>query len=278
MTNEISEADIAFWRTWIGKSQTEEQYLDAESLRKYAAALGEPLDVEAQFPSLGHWAWFLPIVSRGDLGVDGHPAKGGFLPPVSLPRRMFAAARIEFTHPLETGRPARRTETVADVRHKSGRSGDLVFVEVTAELEQAGRCCISERRTFVYRAAGGTVPPIAETDLGPAAPGSVWQPNEVDLFRFSAATFNGHRIHYDLEYSRNVEGYAGLVVHGPFTASKLFSFALEQSEQDIRAFEFRAQAPILVGQPIRFEQGSDPTLVLARRCDGEVAMQATIEF
>jgi len=265
---------IAHWQTWIGRTETRTEIIEVESLRRYAAALGESLDVETILPSLAHWACFLPVVGPDQLGPDGHPKRGGFLPPVTLQRRMFAAADIDFPAPLSPGREATRTSRIADVTHKAGRSGDLILVEVEHEIEQAGQVRVRERQTIVYRDAGAPMPAIIPTEQG-EIPGAVtWLPGTVDLFRFSAVTFNSHRIHYDAAFASGEEGYPGLVVHGPFTAAMLFGLGTQQGAA-IRQFGFRALAPLFVDQPVTLVPGEDS--VSAIRCDGVTAMAATFK-
>lgn len=286
MSAPLPEAEIAHWREWIGREEVREQRLDAESLRRFAAAVGEDLAVEARLPSLAHWAWFLPVASAAQIGEDGHPRRGGFLPPVSLPRRMFAAASMRFPAPLQLDAPATLTSVIADVKHRSGRSGDLVFVEVERRIAQKGTVRVEERQTLVYREAGGPVPPVAvrpEAEFDPED--AVWTPGPVDLFRFSAVTFNAHRIHYDRPYATGVEGYPDLVVHGPFTAVRLFALARARAGRMPARFAFRAVAPLFVAQPVRLgadraaeAEGGGEVAVRALRCDGEVAMTATAGF
>lgn len=245
--------------------------LDRTALRRYARAVGLPGE-EAGVP-LPHWAYFLPCPVDEMLGPDGHPKRGDFLPDITLPRRMFASASIAFEAPLEIGADARFTSTIADVKHKSGRSGELVFAEVDRVLEQGGTIRVRERQTYVYRGEGAPIP--MPTPTNPAPEGELWEPEEVHLFRFSAATFNSHRIHYDAPYARNVEGYPALVVHGPFTAARLAALAMRGG--DLAEFSFKAMAPLFLGQPIVLRQSSD-TAVEAVRCDGTPAMQATVRY
>lgn len=268
----ITAEAVAEWRATIGRQERRSEQLEVESLRRYALAVDANPGVEGSPPPLGHWAFFLPSPRDAEIGEDGHPRRGGLLPAVTLPRRMFAAAQIEFAAPLELGAAGVLTSTVLDVAHKPGRSGDLVFVEVERVLVQADVTRVRERQTFVYREAGAPTPlperrPDAET-------GEVWRPDEVNLFRFSAATFNGHRIHYDAPYAREVEGYPALVVHGPFTAAKLAAHASRRGV--LSSFAFRAQAPLFLGQPVRLE--ADDTEVRAVRCDGAVAMSAKVTY
>lgn len=269
----IGEADIAAWRAHVGRSEHRRQLLDAESLRRFAAATGADLDVERSPPPLAHWAWFLDIVPDDRLGPDGHPRRGGFLPAITLPRRMFAAADIRFEAPLEIGSEGELEIRIADLVHKSGRSGDLVFVTVDRTLRQEGRVRLTERQTLVYRGDGAPAP--LPVPLAGEAHDELWQPEPVHLFRFSAVTFNSHRIHYDRPYATGVEGYPELVVHGPFTAAKLAMHAARDGP--LKAFSFRAQAPLFAGQPIRLDR-TGPNSFLARRCDGVEAVSATADY
>ncbi|MBV2148101.1 hypothetical protein KRZ98_07360 [Sphingobium sp. AS12] len=269
--NAISEAGITEWQSAIGRAENIQQILELESLRRYALAIGADPDVERVLPPLAHWAFFLPASTDGDIGEDGHPRRGGFLPAIPLPRRMFAAASIAFKAPLELGAPASLTSSVAQVTHKSGRSGDLIFVEVDRLLEQAGVVRVSERQSYVYRGEGGPVPMPEAAANEPE--GERWHPAEVNLFRFSAATFNGHRIHYDRAYATGVEGYPSLVIHGPLTAAKLAGLAMRTGP--IKSFSFRAQAPLFLGQSI-FLQTGEADEVCAVRCDGTTGMTAKV--
>lgn len=274
----VTPEEIAHWQSWTGRRETREQVLDAEALRRFAAAIGEDLDVEAVPPSLAHWAFFLPTVGADQIGPDGHPKRGGFLPPIRLERRMFAAARMQFAGVLALGQPARLTQSVAAVTHKPGKSGDLVFVEVEREISQEGVIRVQERQTIVYRAGGDRAAPVADAGQGPAENEAMWQPGPVDLFRFSAVTFNSHRIHYDLPYAVENEGYPALVIHGPFTAVKLFGFARGRAGKPLAGFDFRAAAPLFLGQGVRLAPDAAPGGVRAIRCDGTVAMNATARF
>lgn len=261
--------------SWIGRARTQTAALEPEMARRYAAAMGADLDVEVRFPPLGHWAFFNDAVDPADLGPDGHPRRGLFLPPIALPRRMFASAQLAFEAPLDLGETAVLGTTIADIRRRSGRSGELVLMDVLREISQEGRLKITENQTIAYRAAGAPTPAVV--DDGKGGLGEIWRPTSVDLFRYSAATYNGHRIHYDAPYAVGEEGYPGLVVHGPFTAAKLFDLAGRLAGAPIRKFDFRALAPLFVGQPVTLREGPDPRSVIAVRCDGETAMSATYE-
>ena len=269
----IDAHDIEHWRRWIGRSERRTEILDAESLHRYAAAIGEELDVERKPPSLAHWAFFLPVAPASGIGEDGHPHRGGFLPPISLSRRMFASSSMRFGAGLRLGHPATRHAAIADVRHKRGQSGDLVLVDVEYRIVQGQTECVFERQSIVFREGGDRTAPVAPVEQSLAAADRLWEPGPIDLFRFSAVTFNAHRIHYDLPYTTEVELYPGLVVHGPLTAAKLFGYA----GAPLHGFSFRAMAPLFVSQPIRLSPGETAGEYRAIRCDGTVAMTASVE-
>lgn len=272
MSGIVSEAELAHWRGWIGRSETREQRLDAESLRRFAAALGADLDVERVQPPLAHWAFFLPVVGPEGLGPDGHLKRGGLLPPITLPRRMFAAAEMRFEGVLRLGMPATRRSTIRDLRHRRGASGELVLVDIEHVLGQDGAARVIERQTIVYRAAGERTPPVEPASFDATSDAELWTPGPVELFRFSAVTFNSHRIHYDLPYAVEEEGYPGLIVHGPFTAARLFGLATRRAGRP-SAFAFRAGAPLFANQPILLAADTAEGAYRAIRCDGVVAME-----
>jgi len=254
---DIATDDFAALRDWIGRSEKRDDVVTAAPVAALAATLdhaparhaeGDPL------PPLWHWLYFLPMARRSQIGSDGHPVRGGFLPPVPLPRRMWAGSRLTFHRPLTIGEAIQRQSTIADVQHKRGRSGDLVFVVVRHDVHGGDRLAITEEQQIVYRGAGETPskpaggaaapPPVATT---PRAGDwtRVVHPDPVLLFRYSALTFNGHRIHYDRPYATGEEGYPGLVVHGPLLATLLLG-SLHTANPDIQVarFEFRAQRPL----------------------------------
>lgn len=266
----LHPAKLESWRAWIGRSERRAEVLCAEALRRFAVAIQADPDVERAWPPLGHWAFFLPAPIAAELGSDGHPVRGGLLPPIDLPRRMFAAAEVRQDRPLRLGGDAELVTTVQDVRGRQARSGDLVLVEVERALRQAGQDAIVERQTLIYRGEGDAV-------ALPRPDGAVlgdWTPREPDLFRFSAATFNSHRIHYDRFYARDVEGYPDLVVQGPYTAARLAGLAQAALGRPLRTFTFRAVAPLFVRQPIQLSATEDPGAFVAVRCDGVTAMSA----
>ncbi len=267
----VDPAALAQWQTAVGRQELREEVCELESLRRFALAVGSDPEVEAVPPPLGHWAFFLPRPGDGELGIDGHPRRGGFLPDITLPRRMFSAADIGFEAPVVPGRIARLVSTIAGISHKSGRSGDLVFVEVDRVISQGSVVCVRERQSYVYRNLGDPVSLPVPRDT---VEGARWTPDSVNLFRFSAATFNGHRIHYDLPYATGEEGYPALVVHGPFTAAKLAGLAARKGR--LKRFSFRAQVPLFLGQTVALQDHGGE--VRAVRCDGATAMTAKVEY
>jgi 3-methylfumaryl-CoA hydratase len=271
----ITSDEIAAWRAWIGKTETKSELLAAEPLRRFAAAVQADVDVERRFPPLGHWAYFLKTGPTSALSADGHWRSGGLMPPVLLQRRMFAGATIEFAAPMRLDREAAMTSTVRDLTHKTGRSGELVLVELEHVIVQDGAARLRERQTFAFRPEGTATPAVIPRATEPHDGDVIVQPSTVDLFRFSAVTFNSHRIHYDLPYVTGVEGYPGLIVQGPFTAAKLYQRAAADGEP-IRRFSFRATAPLFADQPVTLRKVGDSEY-RAIRCDGEIAMTAMVE-
>jgi len=202
-------------------------------------AMGDPL------PPFWHYFYFWEVYPPTSLGRDGHPAVGGFLPETGLPRRMWAGGQLTFPAPARLGKPAEKHSEVSTLRHKTGRSGPLAIVTVTHQLVQNGTVAMVEQQDLVYREDPA---PGAPTPSPPLAPQDEVHSREVAfnptlLFRYSALTFNGHRIHYDRDYCRDVEGYPGLVVHGPLLAQQLIHFAHDLLGS-LGAFDFRATSPL----------------------------------
>lgn len=226
-----------------------EEVLHPGPAARMAATLdrdAEGLTLGAPLPPLWHWIYFLSASRRSGLGRDGHPVLGGFLPPVALARRMWAGGRLRFLGELRLGDPTRKVSTIRDVQVKQGRSGKLCFVTVQHELLVAGRLRVVEEQDIVYREEASATqqrsPESAPTD---AEVSEEVRPDPTLLFRYSALTFNGHRIHYDREYAREVEGYGGLVVHGPLIATLLADMAARGfSGRTLGTFEFRAVSPL----------------------------------
>jgi 3-methylfumaryl-CoA hydratase len=252
MTVHIDPQLLAHLQTWQGRSETLEDLITPAPLRALSATLDrdDALPVAGtDLPPLWHWLFFLPHHRQSEIGPDGHAKRGGFLPPVPLPRRMWAGGRLQWHAPLKVGDAVKRVSTIQSVTHKSGRSGDLLFVLVKHEVFNAHGLCLTEEHDIVYRpAAQATDPvpaPIAASSL--AEPGEMWArdvvPDDVLLFRYSALTFNGHRIHYDRKYVTQVEGYPGLIVHGPLIATWLVDLVRRHTDRSIRRFEFKALRP-----------------------------------
>lgn len=254
MTEDLRTVDaalLAHLQTWQGRTETLADTVTAAPVSGLAATLdrddGLPVPGTPLAP-LGHWLYFLPQVRQSGLGPDGHPRRGGFLPPVPLPRRMWAGGRLhwETANPLRVGDAVQRISRIGPVTHKAGRSGDLVFVLVRHEVSNARGLVLTEEHDIVYRAAPRSGDPVpAPTPADAVAP---WHreivPDPVLLFRYSALTFNGHRIHYDRSYVTQEEGYPGLVVHGPLIATLLVDLLRRQRpDARLRSFEFKAVRP-----------------------------------
>lgn len=271
---------------WIGSEEHREETIALIPVQRVLAMLDEdPLSIAAghSLPPLWQWFFFLPLAPQSELGSDGHPKRGGFLPPVPLPRRMFAGGRMTFHAPLIVGEPATRTGTVLKVSEKAGGSGQLVFVTVQYEFHQSGRLCLTEEQDIVYREPGAAVPAPPVTSF-PPAPEGAWSrmvpPDPRLLFRFSALTFNAHRIHYDRPYAMSEEGYPGLVVHGPLTAVLLMELMRAHSGRPVTAFSFRGRAPLFDLAPFRIMAmpGDDSIAMEAHGPDGTLAMTANAEL
>ena len=237
---------------WVGRSEELVDVLEPARSNALRAALGEtaPLASGDEMPLLHHWLYFWNVQPPAGLGPDGHPAKGGFLPPVPLPRRMWAGGRLRFEQPLLLGERVTKLSTIKSVTAKSGKSGDLVFVTVEHQLSGERGLAIVEEQDIVYKgeSAPGSIPAPAASGPAPTAP---WQravmPDTVLLFRYSALTMNGHRIHYDLPYAMAEEAYPGLVVHGPLQATLLADLAVTSLGRPLASFDFRGQVPAFAG-------------------------------
>lgn len=276
---------LANLRTWVGRRETAVDYLTPSRVAALAATLDrdDPLPVEGDdLPPPWHWIVCVPAVRQSALGPDGHPARGGFLPPVPLPRRMWAGGRLTFPQPLRVGERVERRSQVMSVDHKRGRTGDLLFVLVRHEFYGATGLAVTEEHDIVYRDQPRAVSP--EPNAAPAPATSAWQrvivPDDVLLFRYSALTFNGHRIHYDRRYVTGVEGYPGLIVHGPLIATLLIDLLRRNlPPARVSSFEFKALKPVFDIAPfsVHGEPQTDGRTVKlwARDADGCLAMSAT---
>ena len=274
---------------WLGRTVVSEDCLTAAPVKALAATLDRddpaPGDGDA-LPPLWHWLYFLPSDQQSALGVDGHARRGGFLPPVPLPLRMWAGGRFEFLRPLRIGQKVTRRSRVADIGSKTGRSGALVFVRVEHEIADAEGVALREEHDIVYRAAAPS--DAAAAARPPSAPvdeqfSRTVVPDPVLLFRYSALTFNGHRIHYDRGYVSDVEGYPGLVVHGPLIATLLVDLLRrERPDAQLTGFAFKALHPLFDGAPFtlcgRIDGAGGSAALWARGPEGVLAMQADARF
>jgi 3-methylfumaryl-CoA hydratase len=254
-----STSDLGALADWIGRSETVHDIIGPTPVLALTATLDHPavpVTTGDALPPLWHWLYFLPMHRQSEIGPDGHAKRGGFLPPVPLPRRMWAGSQFEFRSPIRVGDAVARTSTIADVTVKQGRSGTLVFVKVRHELRCNGAAepALVEFHDIVYRDAQrpDDVPPPPQA----AEAGAAWQreivPDDVLLFRYSALTFNGHRIHYDRRYVTEVEGYPGLIVHGPLIATLLMDLVRRHApDREVAAFRFKAVRPTFDLNPFR---------------------------
>jgi len=276
--------DIDHLRHWIGRTETAADTACLAPLRALAATLNRadpPNQPGDLVPACWHWTYFLPVAQQSDLGSDGHPKRGGFLPPVPLARRMWAGSQLEFLTPLRVGQTLQRHSRIEDVQLRQGRSGSLVFVKVRHDIVGDGKLAIVEHHDIVYRDLPAPNEPASACT---AAPGNAdWSrqitPDAVLLFRYSALTFNGHRIHYDRHYAMQAEGYPGLVVHGPLIATLLLDLLrCHRPDATVRQFRFRAVKPLFDIAPFDVcGRMTDSASAALWSCDatGHLTMQAS---
>jgi len=275
--------------TWVGRSETIADRLDVGPAQRLVAMLDRDPDSIAAgdpLPPGGHWLYFLPRARQSALGPDGHEKRGGFLPPITLPRRMWAGGRLHFHQPLILGEAAERRSTILSVVQKTGRSGPLAFVTVRHDISGPNGLAVSEEHDIVYRAratdtAGkAPAPPAPASDRPAPAWRTVVEPTAALLFRYSALTFNGHRIHYDRAYATAEEGYPGLVVHGPLIATLLMDgWRRANPAGEIATFRFRMLAPVCDTGPFvlagaRADDGTDA--LWAESHEGILATEAAV--
>ena len=244
--------DIDHLRTWIGRRETVEDVASEVPLAGLAALLDRAEPLPNTMPLLAHWLYFLPHARQSEIDIDGHPRRGGFLPPIDLPRRMWAGGRLDFDTGIPIGAQITRRSTIADVSAKTGSTGNMVFVTIHHEIATDEGVAIREQQDIVFREAPkpDAQPASRKAESEPAECVRRVTPDPTQLFRFSALTFNAHRIHYDRDYCRDVEGYPGLVVQGPFTAMLLMDHLRTSLPQArVRSFKFRAQSPLFDTAP-----------------------------
>ena len=281
----MDAAGIEQLRQWIGRSASHDDVVTPTPIAALAATLDrdEPAPVPGDpLPPLWHWLYFLPIYRLSSSGPDGHPARGDFLPPVSLPRRMWGGGRLEFRRPIRVGEPISRISRIQDVTMKAGRTGPLVLVTVRHEISVANLVAMTEEHDIVYRGnpGPGNAAPVPKV----AADEPTWmraiQPDPTLLFRYSALTLNSHRIHYDRPYATGVEGYPGLVVHGPLIATLLADLLRRNLPlATMTHFSYRAVMPLFDIAPFsvcgKVDGNSRILRLWAETPRHEVAMDAT---
>lgn len=274
---------------WIGRTEEHRDIVLAGAVDGLSATLDRddpPAQTGDALPPMWHRLLFLPRVPMSGIGPDGHPKRGGFLPPVELPRRMFAGARYRFFGPgLKVGDEVRLTSEITKVAEKNGRSGTLVFVQVNHCYYVGSTFVLEKEQDIVYREAASSEAvsrPQEPADLSPDWRARI-DPDPVALFRYSALTFNGHRIHYDRSYAMDVEGYPGLVVHGPLTATYLSELLRRETDDaDLASFSFRAKRPLFDIAPFDIVGGMNPggdgAWLAALTPEGSIAMEAEAKF
>lgn len=266
------------WESWVGRTSTARSWLDPEQANRMAVTLdrdpgfapGDPL------PPAWQWLYFHDIVRASRLGEEGHPALGVTMPPVPLPRRMWAAGRLESLAPLLLGSEVERTSTISSITPKRGSTGPLSFVTVQHVFASAGTVCLREEQTIVYREMSASAElPAAASAPTDAAIRTEWSLDNTALFRYSALTFNGHRIHYDADYCRDVEGYPDLVIHGPLIATLLVDLAAREGHP-VRQFTYRAKSPLFLPHAftVNGRLDGDTTHLWASNHEGGLAMEA----
>lgn len=276
------------WRAWIGREERRQDRVDQGLVARWCATLDRGPCADATVPQGLHWGLCLPDAPTAQLGPDGHPLRDAspdsVLPPVPLPRRMWASSKVEFLRPLHVGQVVERVSRVLSVTEKQGGSGALVFVEVAHEIATYGTLAVREVQSLVYRE-----PSPAGSPPAPPPPGDAlfdptgWDvhraitPREPLLFRFSALTFNSHRIHYDLSYATGEEGYRGLVVHGPLIATLLLQLAAQRlGDNRLKTFDFRGVSPAICGEMLHLvlRSNSGAVELSAYASDGREVMRA----
>ena len=264
------------FEAWVGRVEEAEDCVTPRQARQMAATLvaEEPLEAGSPLPPLWHWMGWTPEVAMSGLGPDGHPARGGFLPPVPLERRMWAGGRLEFLAPLRIGEVMARRSTILKVAEKTGSTGRMVFVTVGHEVSGEAGLAIREEQDIVYVAMPERFmppPPVVATAADWVEPVMA---DTVRLFRFSALTFNAHRIHFDLPYATGVEKYPGLVVHGPLQAMLLMQAARRRTGAAVAGFRFRGVRPAFHSDALSLQGSGDELCTVSG--SGQVCMQATV--
>lgn len=282
---------MGLWDDWIGREEIRTDMVDAGLVSRWLATFDRDVPSDGNVPQGLHWSLCLPDAATAKLGPDGHPLRDdraeSFLPPMPLPRRMWASSKTGFLKPLHVGEVVTRTSRILSITEKSGNSGPLAFVDVAHETAGENGLAIREVQSIVYREAVGTEAPLSPPPAGATCfDANGWQsqrvvaPSEPMLFRYSALTFNSHRIHYDLPYAHDEERYRGLVVHGPLTASLLLDLARrELGDNALASFAFRGLSPAICGEALHLVmRGSGNEIELAAFADdGRQIMAASAQ-
>jgi 3-methylfumaryl-CoA hydratase len=273
----MSEVNV---QDWIGREDVQEDYVSRGPVKRLSAMLDRADDsTAAHVPPLGHWLNFLPDAPQAQLGPDGHPQRGGLIPPLPLPMRMAAGSRLTFHEPIPFGADVKRVTRIMSIVEKQGRTGPLAFLTYRYQVFNGATLCVTEEFDVVFREKSGNAGPMPPGERREGKVSRTISPETPLLFRYSALTFNGHKIHYDRDYARNEEGYPGLLVHGPLLATLLVDlFRRRRPNDTIKTFEFRAQRPVYDLAPFTVNledtpQGAD---VWANDGDGYIAMSGRI--
>ena len=281
--------DLEHLKDWIGKTEEVEDRVTQFQIHGLRALFDDPTVPKEGDPCgpMDHWCFFNPRVPRSQIGADGHPKRGIFRPPVPLPRRMFGGCRATHHQPFIVGEKVHRRSTISDVVIKPGRTGTLVICTVKVEMSGQNGLAIVEEQDIIYRdnppadakdgAVGKTNPAPTDHDYIRTI-----EPDPVSMFRYSAVTFNGHRIHYDRKYVTEVEGYPGLIVHGPLTASYMLYQSMEKNPgKTVRQFDFQARAPLFDIAPFQVAGKANPDgthSLWSITPEGNVGTLATVAF
>ena len=275
------------YQSWIGNAEWVPDFVDPRSFAAMDALMGGSGDwpeVGTQLPPLWHWMMFQPRAPQRDIDCDGHGKRGGFMPPVNLPRRLFASAEVEMHQSLTVGDHARAKTTIESISEKTGSTGQLIFVEVSFEVMVGEQLSLKERRNYVYREdASQAKPSKPSSSVRSGDWETVFRPDTTHLFRFSALTFNAHRIHYDLPYAQTVEGYRGLVVQGQYVAMKMLGACLQACPNHlVSKFGFRARSPLFEGEAVtlsgRLDGSGNSADLWALNESGEMCLSGTVLF
>lgn len=268
------------WDEWVGRSTTLVSYMDPQQSARMQATLDRPASLTegSPLPPAWHWLYFFDAYRASELGKDGHTRLGITLPEFPLPRRMWAGGKIDWRKPVILGQQASRKTTISKIEEKQGRTGSLIFVTIQHVVSQDNEVCISEEQNIVYReAANASVAVEPEQASKESEFQQPWKFTSTELFRYSALTFNGHKIHYDSDYARDVEGYSNVVVHGPLLATLMLDLACENN-RPLHSFSYRARSPICLpsGLVTHGQTDGQSTHLWVASDSGSLAMQGLL--